>query len=319
MKTFAANEKRLSAAACNARPYVHHPIGPAQLSQQAAMRKILRPDEVQAKPNTGVPPLQKSENEEPEEELQLQPEEEEEEPIQAKFIQRQPDNEEEEEPVQTKPLSDMITPLVQRQEEPEEEEEEAEPEKEEEPEESSPILESVPTQDADELGEEEEPIQAKLIQRQPDNKEEEEPIQTKRIQRKMADMHRPQPSRFGYIGPEAKAQQAEIHRILRSTDAQAKLTIDQPNDKYEQEADRVVDQVMSMPDPKLQRQPENEEEEETLQTKPLADQITPLVQRQEELLDEEDHLIRLACVDQTADIFGDRVQLPVICANIETD
>ena len=49
---------------------------------------------------------------------------------------------------------------------------------------------------------------------------------------------------------EAKQVLAEIHRILRSTGAQAKLTIGQPNDKYEQEADRVADQVMSMPDPK---------------------------------------------------------------------
>ena len=68
---------------------------------------------------------------------------------------------------------------------------------------------------------------------------------------------------------------------------QAKLTIGQPNDQYEQEADRVAEQVMRMPEPKvqrfcpeceeeLQRQPmEEEEEEETLQTKPLAEQITP--------------------------------------------
>ncbi|HUV92287.1 MAG TPA: DUF4157 domain-containing protein [Anaerolineales bacterium] len=73
-----------------------------------------------------------------------------------------------------------------------------------------------------------------------------------------------QPSRFGYCGPQVKAQQAEIHRILRSTGAQVKLTIGRLSDKYEQEADRVADQVMAMPDPKLQRQSENEEEEETL-------------------------------------------------------
>ncbi len=96
-------------------------------------------------------------------------------------------------------------------------------------------------------------------------------------------IRRSQPSRFGYRGPEVKTQQAEIRRILRSTRAQAKLTIGQPNDKYEQEADRVADQIMRMFDTDVaQRQQENEEEEETLQTKPLSDQITPLVQRQEE-------------------------------------
>lgn len=95
---------------------------------------------------------------------------------------------------------------------------------------------------------------------------------------------------------------------------QAKLTINEPGDKYEQEADRVADQVMRMPDPgegsvvshqspmiqrtcasceeELQRQVEPEEEEETLQTKPLADQITPLVQRQVEPEEEEEEPIQ---------------------------
>lgn len=65
-----------------------------------------------------------------------------------------------------------------------------------------------------------------------------------------------------------------------ATGIQPKLKIGQPNDKYEQEADRVADQVMRMPEPKVQRQIEEDEKEEILQTKPIADQITPLVQRQ---------------------------------------
>lgn len=74
---------------------------------------------------------------------------------------------------------------------------------------------------------------------------------------------------------------------------QTKLTINQPNDRYEQEADRVADVVMRMPEPRLQRQVEPEEEEETLQTKPLASEITPLVQRQVELEGgEEEELIQ---------------------------
>jgi len=77
---------------------------------------------------------------------------------------------------------------------------------------------------------------------------------------------------------------------------QAKLKIGQPNDKYEQEADRVADQVMRMPETKgslvnghlslAQRQstcPECEEEtDEPVQTKSIGDQITPLIQREEE-------------------------------------
>jgi hypothetical protein len=59
---------------------------------------------------------------------------------------------------------------------------------------------------------------------------------------------------------------------------QAKLVVGQPGDKYEQEADRVADAVMRMPEPGVQRQ--TEEEEEELQAKPLAEQIAPLVQKQ---------------------------------------
>lgn len=98
---------------------------------------------------------------------------------------------------------------------------------------------------------------------------------------------------------------------------QAKLKIGHPNDKYEQEADRVAEQVMRMPDSeigsvspgeeKIQRKcaacksggttcPKCAEEEEKIQLKPLASQITPLVQRQtvpEEVLeDEEEEIIQ---------------------------
>ena len=108
-------------------------------------------------------------------------------------------------------------------------------------------------------------------------------------QRSAPAAHKARPYIHHPIGPVQQAQQAEIRRILRSTGAQAKLTIGQPNDKYEQEADRVADQVMRMSDADVaQRQPENEEEEDTLQAKPLADQITPLVQRQEESPEKEE-------------------------------
>lgn len=100
------------------------------------------------------------------------------------------------------------------------------------------------------------------------------------------------PSQFSYRGPEVKDQQTKIHSILHSTGAQAQLTVGQPNDKYEREADSVSDQVMSMSDPSLQRQPVNEEEEETIQSKPMADHISPLVQRQEEPTEEEEESVQ---------------------------
>ncbi len=61
---------------------------------------------------------------------------------------------------------------------------------------------------------------------------------------------------------------------------QTKLTVGPAGDQYEQEADRVAEQVMTMPAP-AQTQPtvQRVEEEEELQMKPLAASITPLVQR----------------------------------------
>ncbi|MDJ0509393.1 MAG: DUF4157 domain-containing protein [Crocosphaera sp.] len=72
---------------------------------------------------------------------------------------------------------------------------------------------------------------------------------------------------------DSKQEQAEV---------QTKLTIGQPGDKYEQEADNMATKVMSMPDPTAQNVQRQEigKKEETLQEKPLVDGITPVVQRQ---------------------------------------
>jgi hypothetical protein len=65
---------------------------------------------------------------------------------------------------------------------------------------------------------------------------------------------------------------------------QAKLKVGQPGDIYEKEADRMAEQVMTMAEPQVQRQPEEEErkEEDQVQAKPIAEQISPLIQRQPE-------------------------------------
>jgi len=73
-----------------------------------------------------------------------------------------------------------------------------------------------------------------------------------------------------------------VSRLIRSGGLQAKLRIGQPGDVYEQEADRVADAVMRMPELGVQRQEEPEEEEETLQAKSLVEEITQLVQKQVE-------------------------------------
>ena len=80
--------------------------------------------------------------------------------------------------------------------------------------------------------------------------------------------------------------------IFKSSDSsipiQPKLTIGQPNDQFEQEADTAADQVMQMPQspPPIQKKGDDWEEDD-LQMKPLSENITPIVQKQSEEEEEE--------------------------------
>jgi len=90
-----------------------------------------------------------------------------------------------------------------------------------------------------------------------------------------------------------------VQRLIKSGALQDKLRIGQPGDVYEQEADRVADAVMRMPEPGMQRQVEPEEEEEDmLQAKPLAEEITPLVQRQVEPEEEEEEELQRQPIEE---------------------
>ncbi|CAG0999566.1 hypothetical protein BURK2_02905 [Burkholderiales bacterium] len=60
------------------------------------------------------------------------------------------------------------------------------------------------------------------------------------------------------------AQQIQVRQILRSPAMQAKLTVGAPDDIHEQEADRLADQVMRMPEPSC---PESIEGDEAVRTK----------------------------------------------------
>jgi hypothetical protein len=85
-------------------------------------------------------------------------------------------------------------------------------------------------------------------------------------------------ARFGHNFGRVKVQDST------PGDIQFKLAIGAPGDKYEQEADSVAAQVMSMNAPTSQQPVQRqgtEPEEEEVQMKPLASTITPLVQRQE--------------------------------------
>jgi hypothetical protein len=107
--------------------------------------------------------------------------------------------------------------------------------------------------------------------------------------------------------PDWHTGRAAVRQILRGPRLQAKLTIGAPDDIYEQEADRVADEVMRMPEPQLPTVPAcnvgacSRVEEETLQAKPLTDQITPLVQRQVEE-EEEEELLQTKALDDTPNL-----------------
>ncbi|MDH3599810.1 MAG: DUF4157 domain-containing protein, partial [Candidatus Tectomicrobia bacterium] len=66
---------------------------------------------------------------------------------------------------------------------------------------------------------------------------------------------------------------------------QAKLSISHPDDPYEREADQVADTVMRMPEPEA-----SEASDTPMQTKPSAPRITPLVQRETEIGDDEEDI-----------------------------
>lgn len=110
-----------------------------------------------------------------------------------------------------------------------------------------------------------------------------------------------------------------VRKLIESGMLQKKLCIGKSNNIYEQEADRLADQVMrpegsalgvAMPNPGLQHQPEAEEEE-AIQTKPLAEQITPLVQRQIEPEEEkEEELIQPKPIDEQIILFIQRQEEP---------
>ncbi len=77
----------------------------------------------------------------------------------------------------------------------------------------------------------------------------------------------------------AKRTRSPISPLALRTPIQPKLKVNPPGDRYEQEADDMANRVMRMPESQPQRLGE---EEESLQTKSLASQITPLAQRQAE-------------------------------------
>jgi Domain of unknown function (DUF4157) len=105
------------------------------------------------------------------------------------------------------------------------------------------------------------------------------PVRTGLLQRKCACGGNP--------GVDGECEECRSKRLITQPPAadvqstqniQKKLTVNQPGDRYEQEADRVANQVMLMPVPgavqakEIQRQPVNNEEDEELRRQPTEDE-----------------------------------------------
>lgn len=107
------------------------------------------------------------------------------------------------------------------------------------------------------------------------------------------------------LQPQITADNKAVQRLIKSGALQAKLRIGQPNDIYEQEADRVAEQIIKIPKSIIQKQTNFEEEkEESFKTKLSVNHITPLVQRQVEDENEEKPIKRKEA-DQNFEVSSD--------------
>lgn len=85
-----------------------------------------------------------------------------------------------------------------------------------------------------------------------------------------------------------------VQSLVQSLRIQAKLTVGAPNDKYEQEADRVADQIMRMPEPIAIGQAPSSAPKQTPAIQRLCTECEDELQRQslEEIDEEEDKMLQ---------------------------
>ena len=123
-----------------------------------------------------------------------------------------------------------------------------------------------------------------------------------------------------YSHPVLKLQQQlgnqAVQRLLASKRIQAKLTIGAPNDKYEQEADRVADQVMRMPEPTAAEQNHDNLSMQTPVIQRLCPECEEELQRQsadeieEEEEEEEETLLQRQLVENEEEELFQAKEMP---------
>lgn len=136
------------------------------------------------------------------------------------------------------------------------------------------------------------------------------------------------PSQMSLADPRNRLADPSLPRLV-----QTKLTVNEPGDKYEQEADRVAEEIMHAPGfsgsampagdpPNIQKKcaacasgkglcPKcAKEEEENLQLKPLSSRISPVIQRQTaDPSEDEDEYDLILRKEASSDFLGNSVAL----------
>lgn len=92
---------------------------------------------------------------------------------------------------------------------------------------------------------------------------------------------------------------------------QAKLKVSQPGDKDEQEADRVADKVMRMPESQLQRQSQKDEEDKEIRRRPKEDEEEKLSRQPKEEEKEEVQRVSLKKEEEK-----DALQTKTVAGNV---
>jgi hypothetical protein len=152
------------------------------------------------------------------------------------------------------------------------------------PEPATPVQPKLAIGEPDDQYEQEADQVAEQVMKMPAPPEDSQPQPSQNlVQRKPVIPGMQQPPGFAHLDLFSHAPQ----RRPLINPLQAKLAIGQPNDIYEQEADRVAEQVMTMAPP---TPPNIQRQLEEIQPKSLAERITPIVQRQEEEATDEDSL-----------------------------
>lgn len=110
-----------------------------------------------------------------------------------------------------------------------------------------------------------------------------------------------------------------VQRLVSSPYIQTKLQVSTPGDPFEQEADRVADTVMRMPDPVISQQ----HTAIGIQTKPLASQITQLIHQEvaRQPAEEEEEVVATKPLLQLAPLAAreDEEEEEKVARNIETN